>query len=215
MASDHWNLKSLIGGNRRDRLCRGLEVTTDPKKTRVIVRLDCELKIWRERDHSRFTRGRTLVIVQMRKSIFTSTSDEFCDWTSILKLEMIIFVIHNCSLDEAIPNPIQRPKTVCGVGSAHSRATYLKPLQTYGCLKENGDHVRPSYLKKYVVVIQSFLFYRTTAFDWCVVWWELKNNHHKGTCLKESGGLCLQLYQLHHHSTLNSKHVQLEDLWIM
>ena len=45
-----------------------------------------------------------------------------------VKLELTTFVICNCYLDEAIPEPIQQPSVVYGVGSEHNRAKRLEKI---------------------------------------------------------------------------------------
>lgn len=60
-----------------------------------------------------------------RKIIFTLFSYYFCTSTPVLKLDRTIFVNHNLSLDETIPNPIQQSIFLCGVGSVHIKVTCL------------------------------------------------------------------------------------------
>lgn len=45
--------------------------------------------------------------------------------TLILTLELTIFMIHNCWPDETICDPIQWPKSACGVGNIRYRAACL------------------------------------------------------------------------------------------
>ena len=56
------------------------------------------------------------------KRSFILTHCNFCISTSVMKLEMAIFMIGSCVLDEMIWFHRQ---IVCGVGSVHNRVTYL------------------------------------------------------------------------------------------
>ena len=63
--------------------------------------------------------------------ILTLMSYNFCISILIVKLEMTIGVTHyDFKQGKAIHNSIYEPVIVCGVGSAHNRATYLSNQQS-------------------------------------------------------------------------------------
>jgi hypothetical protein len=59
------------------------------------------------------------LMLTKKEEFFTLTTYNFCIVAPILMLEMTIFVIHNCTLNETIWHPIQRPKAGCGVASVY------------------------------------------------------------------------------------------------
>ena len=86
-------------------LCNYKNGQKDTKETCFTMRLDDVLKI--RTPFSNFNRiGRAHVITQWERNTFTLTSCNFCISTPILTLEMRIFTIHYCQVDEANAIPL-------------------------------------------------------------------------------------------------------------
>jgi hypothetical protein len=63
----------------------------------------------------------SVVNIGGRAYVMALSSYNFCNSTQDLELEMTIFLIRNCYLDEAIHKPIQcQPTNKCGVGTYFS-----------------------------------------------------------------------------------------------
>jgi hypothetical protein len=55
----------------------------------------------------------------------------FCMHSTILKLQIAISMVCNCSLDETILELIKQVIYVCGVGSNHKWATYVLSVSLF------------------------------------------------------------------------------------
>ena len=101
------------------------------------------------------TIGRTYAISHKeRRKVFTlTTTRTFCIWTPVLTLEStIIFMIHNCELDETIRRPIQ--SNGCQKRLWSSASVYYKP--SYFTLRVTR------YLKGWV----------SQWWGWTWIWWK-------------------------------------------
>lgn len=61
----------------------------------------------------------------------------------VLKPALTVYVICNCLFDDTTLDPIVQPNIVCGVGSAHRRATYKNKkeilVSTFNLVEHKGS----------------------------------------------------------------------------